>query len=100
MSNSSGWVMLKIPPINANGKQLFLNHAQVRFSFMSSPDTFKRWPSDCCKNQIYEDFAKGKIPHVPAQTKQGRYSWSQLLNMLQLADNFWGWFTNYSMALD
>ena len=26
MSNSSGWVMLKIPPINANGKQLFLNH--------------------------------------------------------------------------
>src|SRR6266700_476955 len=40
ISKSSGWTMLKIPPINANGQRLFLNQSQIGFSFARSADTF------------------------------------------------------------
>lgn len=42
MSNNSGWMMLRIPPINANDERFFLNHSHVEFSLLRSSDTFRR----------------------------------------------------------
>jgi hypothetical protein len=48
--NSSGWTMLRIPPINANNDRLFFNHSQVGFSFIRSNDTFRKCSLVCCTN--------------------------------------------------
>ena len=43
-SNNSGWMMLKIPPINANGRVHFSSHSEMQLSLSRSEDTL-RWCS-------------------------------------------------------
>lgn len=86
--NNSGWMMLSIPPISANGRRDFCNHSK-RTPFFRLAEIFSRWSSVWADSQINAMSVNNRIPRALAQTMREIYSRCRVSGHLSLADKIW-----------